>query len=155
MPGPEDSARRAEALAILYLTDRADLRVVREPWPDRGYDLQVTHLKDGADTGRLFGVQVKAVARSTSTEVLNSRLRLQLGRWARFGPPRNPRLPIVVLVYAVDSRQGHWGWLVEPKIDHQRHQLTSKSPPKVATIDDQTLSVLLEQIDRWWSASPS
>src|SRR5215831_8087815 len=100
MSGSADMGQRAEALAIIFLTDRSDLRVVREG-PDLGYDLRVTHLGLGTDS--VFGVQVKSVARSTSTTVLNSRLQLQLGGWAKFSPPTRLAFPIVLLVYAVDS----------------------------------------------------
>jgi hypothetical protein len=108
-------AKRAELLAFLHLTRRADLAVDRLASSDSGVDFLVTLVQGGAPTGRMFGVQAKAhEGRVASPRELPAAGDLSIREVA------DVPLPLCLFVFTMSDDKGYYGWLKEPTVADPR-----------------------------------
>src|SRR5690242_1614987 len=109
-------AQRAEALAIVYLTRRPDLRVAA-PEQDYGFDLIVHLVKDSPFSNRIFGIQVEG-QRTLDGATSNAQ-----GEWTILQKDVRPTpeiaIPACVFLFMMDTDQGFFRWVQEPVVKEQ------------------------------------
>lgn len=105
---------RAEQLAIVYLSRRDDLVITRE-WAgsDGVIDLVVNLLKTGANTGRVFGVEVKALRSNRQIHPVSEPdvVRINL---SRVPVPRDLPFPLCLFVFIMETDEGYYRWVKKP-----------------------------------------
>jgi hypothetical protein len=144
--------QRSEALAIMYLTRRDDLIVSRQKEEDRGLDFLVTLLKDGAYSGRLFGVQVKAtvstpklVQRDNIIEIKSALKPLQSLAELPF--------PVCLFFFTLENDQGYYKWILEPVIEGQSNsKLFFNKSNEFKKLDDEEISSIISVVNSWYDS---
>jgi hypothetical protein len=138
---------RALALASLCLTDRKDVVVQPTVHGEAGIDLLAEVLKDGAKTGRFFGVQVAGQIDLPALEAINHDL--QLG-------PRKPHseftIPLCAFLFDVRSNQGYYRWSVEPILGSGNPKLHLHANKAWARLDERAINAIVDQVAAWYDA---
>jgi hypothetical protein len=143
---------RAESLAIVYLTRHPDLLVDRYDRPDSGMDLLVTIAPEGRATGRLFGVKVKGISRSTNGYRADAIPYSAVSDHAIKKLTEVP-FPVCLFVFEMYSDQGFWLWGREPRVaEDNRRDLVNGNPKELAPLTRETISSLVEYVNRWYDA---
>lgn len=105
---------RAEQLAIVYLSRRDDLVITKQKsGSDDGIDLLVNLLKTGTNTGRVFGVQVKALMSNRQIQPVSPReaVRINLNK---VRVPRDIPFPLCLFVFIMETDEGYYRWVKQP-----------------------------------------
>lgn len=143
---------RAELLALIYLTRRADLSATRHPI-SYSTDILVSLLEDGRDGEHSFGVEVEGVVSEQGLHTHNTRRHrgtLQAGQRA-YGI-----MPVCLFVFVMEGDQGYWKWLQEPAVQEGRsdlifnphmplRRLDNTEPPKT-----EELTKIITAVNAWY-----
>ena len=103
--------RRAESLAVVYLTRRDDL-VIFQPTPNQGLDFLITITKDGFFTGRLFGVEVKATDSTSRLSKHNDILKLDKERLNRLEKLKYLPFPVCLFFFILENDGAYYKWIL-------------------------------------------
>jgi hypothetical protein len=141
--------QRAEALAIMYLTNRDDLIVSRQQ-EENGLDFLVTLLKDGNYTGRLFGVQVKATVSTPklvqNDDIIEIKLDLQQLQSLAELP-----FPVCLFFFTLENDQGCCKWILEPVIEDQKNpKLCFNKSNNFKKLTDEEIDNLVSAVNNWY-----
>jgi len=141
---------RAEQLALVLLTRRDDLVVHQLP-TDSGIDLLVALRKDGKETGRQFGVQVKATAQPLTHQhnggVILPRVSVSQTTQQRL---RDLTIPVALFYFAMrDGDRAYFRWLLEPDPAVPAAPRWNSNERAVEMTSD-LLDKIVEQIDHWY-----
>lgn len=105
---------RAEQLAIVYLSRRNDLAITRQrDGSDDGIDLLVSLLKTGTNTGRVFGVEVKALRSNRQIHPASQREEVRINL-SKVGVPRDIPFPLCLFVFIMETDEGYYRWVKKP-----------------------------------------
>jgi hypothetical protein len=143
-------SQRAEALAMMYLTRRDDL-VVSHPSVDYGIDLVVQLLENGAVSGRMFGVELKA---ADSSEDIQRRLRSALrGVVARQAAVfKDLPFPVCLFFFAVDRDVGYYAWVVEPVAEAGALRVAASQAHEFRELNDESINEIVTEVREWYAA---
>lgn len=145
-PQPWFLTKRAEALAIVHLTRRVDLRVERNVF-DHGPELLVTILRDGSLTGRQFGVALKGrVSGERPPRVDAAALRRERERY------RDVPFPVCLFVFVMDDDSGYHRWIVEPRVRDGAARLEVGSGLGFGVLTDAALAEIVDDVNAWYDA---
>lgn len=145
--------KRAAQLALLHLSRRNDLMLERQSdVSDHGYDLLVTICPNNEITGRIFGVQVKAVmslknnAKSAAPSVV--KLNSLKARYLEDTP-----FPICLFVFEMASDRGFYRWLNQPVVA-QSNQINLKMNKAnlFKTLDEIELNNIVNDVNAWYTS---
>jgi len=142
---------RAEQLAIVYLSRRNDLVITRQTGRDLGLDLMVTLTKDGQYTGRVFGVEVKALrshkqVRQDSSDEDEFQIEVR-----QMGIPKEIPFPLCLFVFTMDNDEGFYKWIKSPIFElNKPSTLVIDETKTFRRLSDQALDDIIEQINNWY-----
>lgn len=142
---------RAEQLAIVYLLRRNDLVITnKRSGPDEGIDLLVSLLKTGANTGRVFGVDVKALKSDRQIHPVSHReeVRINLGQ-AR--APRDIPFPVCLFVFCMETDEGYYRWMKKPVYGlDKKPQLLSNDENTFRRLSTEAIDQIVLDVQRWY-----
>src|SRR5438132_382010 len=105
---------RAEQLAIVYLSRRDDLVITKQrAGSDDGIDLLVNLLKTGTNTGRVFGVEVKALRSNRQIQPASKREAVRINL-SKVRVPRDIPFPLCLFVFIMETDEGYYRWVKKP-----------------------------------------
>jgi hypothetical protein len=142
---------RAYALATIFLTRRDDFKIYRSGDDAHGVDL-VVHLEDNNRLSeRIFGVIIKYT--SATRDVKKEGFDIP-SRYLKIGTS----IPIMILVFTMQSNEGFFKWLFEPVIIDERAKLGTIDSKNTASIrlrgfmelDIAALDTIASQINKWY-----
>ncbi|MEH2168711.1 MAG: DUF4365 domain-containing protein [Nostoc sp.] len=138
--------RRAESLAVVYLTRRDDL-VISQPTPNQGLDFLITITKNGVFTGRLFGIEVKATDSTSSLSKHNDILKLDKERLNRLEKFKDLPFPVCLFFFILENDRGYYKWILEPRINGQKQvSLHFNGNDELKKLDDKEIAnIILNQ----------
>jgi hypothetical protein len=146
--------QRGEALAYVLLTRSEQLAIAQQQTEDEtGLDFRVEILKNGHRSGRLFGVIVKSILKSSDTEILSSQELLDNGnlRWLETLP-----FPVCLFLFIMQTDEGFYRWLTEPFVaEDGRPKLTSETTKSLERLNSDALDTLITHVDRWYDSLSS
>jgi hypothetical protein len=135
---------RAEALAIVYLTRREDL-IVSKKLEDLGLDLLVTISRDGSQSSRIFGIQLKAaVSTPDQADEDSIRLKLKLDNALQEVP-----FPVCLFFFNVKNDRGYYKWIVEPVTDSSLALCVNHSD-RLKRLTDQEVDNIVTLVNSWY-----
>jgi hypothetical protein len=140
---------RAEALAIVYLTDRSDL-VVTKPRTNHGLDLIVDLVKEDRPTKRSFGIVLEGTQASLTETKANRLLTaaLRLHRGEGIFP-----FPVCLFLFGVRNNEAFFTWLAEPIVT--KGGKPKLHVPKTAACQKpsaETLDEIVTRVLQWYDA---
>ena len=143
--------RRAESLAIVYLTRRDDL-IISQPTPNQGLDFLITITKDGVYTGRLFGIEVKATDSTSNLKKHNDIFKLDKNRLSILLENfKDLPFPVCLFFFILETDQGYYKWILEPKIDGEKQvKLHFNEDDKLKKLDDKEIANIISSINSWY-----
>ncbi|MEH2057736.1 MAG: DUF4365 domain-containing protein [Nostoc sp.] len=142
--------RRAESLAIVYLTRRDDL-IIYQPTPNQGLDFLITITKDGVYTGRLFGIEVKATDSTSNLKKHNDILKLDKNRLSILEKFKDLPFPVCLFFFILETDQGYYKWILEPKIDGEKQvKLHFNQDDELKKLDDKEIANIISSINSWY-----
>ncbi len=107
--------KRAEQLAVLYLSRRNDIEITARPYADYGPDFLVSICKENEYTGRIFGIQLKArVSLQPVCKADKNEIKLDIGT---IPVPEDIPFPLCLFVFAMENDDGYYRWIKKPVID--------------------------------------
>ena len=139
-------APRAEALAVVILTRRDDLRVERNVF-DHGPDLLVSILRDGALTGRQFGIELKGRVSGARPPRVDARtLRGERERY------HDVPFPVCLFLFTMIDDSGDYRWIVEPRVENGEARLEVGARLGYEELSDAALDGIVRQVNAWYDA---
>lgn len=142
--------KRAEALAIVYLSRRDDL-IISQSTPNEGLDFLITITKDGVYTGRLFGIEVKATDSTSRLSKHNNTLKLDKNRLNRVKIFKDLPFPVCLFFFILENDQGYYKWILEPKINEQNHvSLHFNENEELKKLDNQEITNMISLVNSWY-----
>ncbi|MBD2246028.1 DUF4365 domain-containing protein [Nostoc sp. FACHB-888] len=142
--------RRAESLAVVYLTRRDDL-IISQPTLNQGLDFLITITKDGVYTGRLFGIEVKATDSTSNLKKHNDILKLDKNRLSRLENFKDLPFPVCLFFFILQNDQGYYKWILEPKIDGEKQvKLHFNEDDELKNLDDKEIANIISSINSWY-----
>lgn len=142
---------RAEQLAAIYLTRRDDITITEQPNPDTGVDLLVSLTSGGKQTGRVFGVEVKALrsmsqVRRTSPDADEYRLGLKI-----VSPPKEMPFPLCLFVFVMETDDGFYRWLKQPVSGpNVQPNLFLNSENVFRILDSAAVNDIIGEVHKWY-----
>ena len=139
---------RARQLAIVHLSRRNDLAIIKQPGPDYGLDLLVSLTGNKGFTGKVFGVQVKGVK-----SFPHPRRNSANGDGVHFAVgdvpvPTDIPFPLCLFVFAMETDEGYYKWLVRPNHGSRRRlQLRRDAFNK---LDAAALDRIVAEVNEWY-----
>ena len=140
-------AERARALAMVYLTRRDDLAVVKA---GQGIGLEfIVYIRkeDGETSVRQFGVFL----RGTKGPVTEAHLDKLLSPRMNTLPKQFP-YPVCLFHFTMDDDQGYYTWVAEPAVEDGKPRLVLHNTPHTKKLDSPALDKIVESVDRWYDA---
>lgn len=145
-PQPWFVEERAEHLALMHLTRRDDLRVVRQRH-ESGMDLLVTVLNDGLFSGRQFGVVLSARMGGQKPPRMTSRaVAAERDRY------RDVPFPACMFFFSLDTDLGWYRWIVEPRLDDASVALDLPGQMLFSALTLSSLAALVDRVNAWYDA---
>ncbi len=145
-PQPWYLTKRAEALAVVHLTRRDDLRVGRNVF-DHGPDLLVSVVRDGAMTGRQFGVSLKArVTGARPPRVERASLQRERERY------RDVPFPVCLFMFFMEDDAGFFRWIVEPTMHGGEARLERGTRLSFEPLTTEALGRIVDDVNAWYDA---
>lgn len=145
-PQPWFVEERADHLAMMHLTRRDDLRVMRQH-DGSGMDLLVTILNGGLFSGRQFGVVLKARMGGQKPPRMDARAIAQ--EQVSF---RDVPFPVCMLFFSLDTDLSYYRWVVEPRVDPGAATLELPGQMLFATLDGPSLGCIVDRVNAWYDA---
>lgn len=105
---------RAEQLAIVYLSRRDDLMITRPTETEYGFDLIVSLTQAGNYTGRIFGVQVKAIRSHKQVRKASPAGQEFMIAHKPDRIPRDIPFPLCLFLFTMDDDAGFYKWIKKP-----------------------------------------
>jgi len=142
---------RAEQLAIVYLSRRNDLVITRQTGPDYGLDFLVTLTKEGDYTGRIFGVEVKALrSRKQVRPVLRDSDEIKI-EVRQIEILKDIPFPVCLFVFTMDNDEGFYKWIKKPvyRIDGTP-QLAADETKIFRKLDNEAIDEIVVQVNNWY-----
>jgi len=139
--------RRAEQLAVVYLTRRKDLDVSVLPEHDN-VDILVTIRGHRRDTGRRFGVDVEAMTPGTAGAIEAHGTHIR-----RTASGKVQTFPVCAMMVDVVRNAAFWRWLREPVLEKGQALLLSHSedPPSLfRELTASELNMIVDLVNRWY-----
>ncbi|MEH1872067.1 DUF4365 domain-containing protein [Nostoc sp.] len=145
-------ARRAESLAIVYLTRRDDLIISQPtPKPNQELDFLITITKDGVYTGRLFGIEVKAIDSTSNLNKHNDILKLDKNRLNIVQKFQDLPFPVCLFFFILENDKGYYKWILEPKINGQKQvSLNFNEDEELKKLDDKEIANIISSVNSWY-----
>ncbi|MEA5579301.1 DUF4365 domain-containing protein [Anabaena sp. UHCC 0451] len=143
---------RSEALAVVYLTRRDDLIVSQqEKDKDTGLDLLVKITKDGNYTGRIFGVEVKAIVSSSDVIQHNDIFKLKNNKYKNLKVFRDLPFPVCLFFFTLDNDKGYYKWILEPIIkDGNNVALKFNENEELKNLNDEEIDNIIAMVNNWY-----
>lgn len=144
-------AKRAKQLAIVYLSRRDDLIITEHEGPDFGVDLLVTLTKDGNYTGRVFGVEVKALRSHQQPRRISSDVdgvHLNIGKVAI---PKDIPFPLCLFAFIMENDEGYYRWIKEPiyGVGGEPH-LAINATNAFRKLDSKAINDIVAEVNNWY-----
>jgi hypothetical protein len=141
-------AERAQALSMILLTSREDLRVI-EPKQDTGIDFLV-EISKPRRAARHFGVQWKAqVAPATDAQV-NQALRPTMRNLAR---AYEYTYPVCLFYFTMQDDKARYTWVAGPAVQPDgRPDLVLRTEANCAALDQAALDRIVRLVEEWYDA---
>jgi len=141
--------RRTQALALVLLTSRDDLKVMSVQ-EDVGVDLLVSLTKDEAPTFEHFGVILKGSVEMIATardagRFLNSCM-------SRGAKTEVVTTPICVFLFNMTGSRGFYAWRDEPTTIGGLPKLRRHESLECKELNAESLEDILESVDRFYDA---
>ena len=134
---------------MIFLTRRDDLRV-QSLTDDLGMNYLVSILANGHVTSRMFGVVLKAAARTTVLQPRNGEYRIPIDIQDPSIYTSSP-FPICLLYFTMQDDRGYWRWLMEPVIDNPiPGQLKLNTNPAMKALTNEQLDSIVEALNKWY-----
>lgn len=138
--------KRAEALAVVHLTRRDDLRVERNVF-DYGPELLVSILRDGEMTGRQFGVSLKGrVSGARPPRVDKASLKSERERY------RDVPFPVCLFIFLMEDDSGFYRWIVEPSVHDGEPRLDRGTRLSFEALTVDALNRIVDDVNDWYDA---
>ena len=142
-------AERTRALAMVHLTRRDDLKVVKAE-PGLGLEFIVAVAKEsGVPSLRQFGVALRGTKSPVTVAHLDKVLRPTMQSFAR----RDAfPFPICLFHFTMDDDKGYYTWVAEPAVADGEARLLRRQAAHCETLDRAALDQIVGQVDRWYDA---
>jgi hypothetical protein len=132
---------RAEYLAIVNLSRRDDLVITKQPEAENyGFDFLVSICQNQKPTGRIFGIQIKAVMSLELFYKNSNPNEIQLNL-TTFQPTDIP-FPLYLLIFTMENDEGYYQWVNQP-FPHPKDNLFK-------TLTRATLDNIIEEVNLWY-----
>jgi hypothetical protein len=142
---------RPEYLAVVVLTRRDDLIVTRRPSAGGGVDILVTMPRRGADTGRIFGVEVEGVMSARDFHRLESQAEEYRFVGKEFAVPEDIPFPLLLLVFEMENDDGFYKWIKRPAYGHDhRSLLLTDSTNIFKKLDRDSIDEIVAEVASWY-----
>lgn len=138
---------RARSHAVLWLTQRDDLRVVYQSSGASGVDMLVVIQRDGHISTRQFGVVLAARRNGSSAP----RLDIQTISHER-ATYSEATFPICMLSFSANSERGWFRWIVEPVVAPGEAGLELSSQIHFEPVTDELLDCVITRVNDWYDA---
>jgi hypothetical protein len=143
--------KRAESLAIVYLTRRDDL-IISQPPQNQGLDFLITITKDGVSTGRLFGIEVKATNSTSRLSKHNDIFKLDkqtvYGLLQTF---KDLPFPVCLFFFILENDRGYYKWILEPQINEQKQvSLHFNENDELKELNDKEIANIISIVNSWY-----
>lgn len=146
--------KRAEQLAFVYLSRREDVMITEQSQSsDYGVDYLVTLINNGEYTGRMFGVEVKALKSTTQVQrIAPDGSEAQINIKNVFVPKDIP-FPLCLFVFIMETDEGYFRWLKKPVYDGQSHPLLRLNQSKLfRRLSSKTLDDVIIEVNNWYDS---
>ncbi|AFY47904.1 hypothetical protein Nos7524_2051 [Nostoc sp. PCC 7524] len=142
--------QRAESLAIVYLTRRDDLKASKQT-AGQGLDFLVTITKDGINSGRLFGVEVKATVSNSELIAHDETWSLKNHSYLKIRSLIDLPFPVCLFFFTLDNDQGYYKWVLEPIFQAENHDnLRLNIDNKFKKLNDQEIANIVASVNYWY-----
>ena len=142
-------AERARALAVIHLTRRDDL-VVMKPGQGVGLEFIVTITKEkGEPSLRQFGVFLQGAMTAMTESGLDRALRPTMQSFLRIG--QFP-YPVCLFYFSMEDDNGYYTWVAEPAVTDDGPRLLMHPSPHCRKLDRAALDEIVGNVDRWYDA---
>lgn len=128
---------RAEKLGYVYFSRLNDLIIKEKDSTDPFFDYLIDISDDQKQTGRLFGVEVKAV---NGTPVNIKSVAEQY---------KNITFPFMLVTFDNQTDQGYFKWIKEPVKDGRL--LLGDASEKMNPLDDNSLGKIVSEVKDWYA----
>lgn len=151
-PQPSLVGRRAEAMAMVYLTTRPEIQMIGL---GEGEEVDGFARIDRGDSrpGAIFAVIVRGTAKPLSSpKTADTYLS---GTFKRFenGPPFF--MPLLILCFSMHDDAGYVAWMVEPSGQGNVPKLIVHARPRSVPADRKALDEIVEKVNDWSNKSES
>ena len=144
---------RAEQLAIVYLSRREDLVITRQSaGSDDGINLLVSLLTTGANTGRVFGVEVKALRSNRQIHPASQPdvVRINL---SKVRVPRDIPFPLCLFVFIMETDEGYYRWVKKPVYGLSRKsQLRLNDENTFRKLSTEAVNEIVLDVQSWYDS---
>ncbi|MEH2378021.1 MAG: DUF4365 domain-containing protein [Nostoc sp.] len=142
--------KRAESLAIVYLTRRDDL-IISQPTPDKGLDFLITITKDGVSSGRLFGVEVKATVSTPGLIQHHDIFKLKNNSNKNTNFFRDLPFPVCLFFFTLENDKAYYKWILEPNMNEQNNLgLNFNENDELKQLNDQEIANIISRVNSWY-----
>ena len=142
-------AERVRALAVVYLTRRADL-IVTEETADVGVDVWVTLNLEKKERHRKFGVKLRGSWTAVTADHANKTLYPTMQRMRRCGPFP---FPVVLFCFTMENNEGWFTWVAEPLVSLSGDfGLVQRGEAACRPLNTKAIDEIVEAVDCWYDA---
>ncbi len=142
-------AERARALAMIHLTRRDDLMVMKAG-QGLGLEFIVTVAKEGGGPSlRQFGVALRGTKSPVTVAHLDKVLRPAMQSFRGVGAFP---YPVCLFHFTMDDDQGYYTWVAEPAVAGGEARLLMHQTAHCRILDRAALDEMVGQVDRWYDA---
>ena len=140
-------AERARALAMIHLTRRDDLTVMKS---DLGLEFIVAVAKEGGGPSlRQFGVALRGTKSPATVARLDKVLRPAMQSFRGVGAFP---YPVCLFHFTMDDDKGFYTWVAEPAVAGGEARLLMHQAAHCRTLDRAALDEIVGRVDRWYDA---
>ncbi|HEC86029.1 MAG: hypothetical protein DRR08_10405 [Candidatus Parabeggiatoa sp. nov. 2] len=134
---------RAEYLAIIHLSRRDDLVITKQPYAEEhGFDMLVSICQNQKPTGRVFGIQLKAVmSLKPFFEKASSRANEIQLNLTTFKPKDIP-FPLYLFVFTMETDAGYYQRINQP--------LCQTEDTIFKTLTREALDNIVKEVNLWY-----
>jgi hypothetical protein len=142
---------RAEQLAIVYLSRRNDLVVLRNTGPYYGWDLLVSLTKGGEYTGRMFGVAVKALRSHQQVHGISTgseEVRIAINKHS---VPEDIPFPLCIFAFIMENDEGYYKWVKKPVYGPDNKSQLILNPTSIfKKLDATAIDNIVQEVNQWY-----
>jgi hypothetical protein len=148
VPQPWYVGLRARSYAVLWLTQRDDLRVVYQSSPASGVDMLVTVLREGHFSGRQFGVVLAPRRAGVAPPRLDARtVAHERATYAE------ATFPVCMLAFSANSENGWFRWIVAPEVRGDGDaDLELSTQIHFEATTEELLDRVVDEVNQWYDA---